>query len=85
MSLQKILITGGSHGIGRAIASDLASLGHPLWLCARSREVLQVAQRIGATIQASQMDVADAKSVKATFADLHRTWGGVDALIHAAA
>jgi 3-oxoacyl-[acyl-carrier protein] reductase len=31
------------------------------------------------------MDVADAKSVKATFADLHRTWGGVDALIHAAA
>jgi NAD(P)-dependent dehydrogenase (short-subunit alcohol dehydrogenase family) len=85
MSLQKILITGGSQGIGLAIARDLAGLGHQLWLCARRQEVLQVAQGLGANVQASQVDVADAKSVNAVFSDLHHAWGGVDALIHAAA
>ena len=85
MSSQKILITGGSQGIGLAIARDLAGSGHPLWLCARSQEVHSVARDIGSGVQASQMDVADAKSVQTAFSEIHCAWGGIDGLIHAAA
>jgi NAD(P)-dependent dehydrogenase (short-subunit alcohol dehydrogenase family) len=48
-------------------------------------EVVQAAQMIGPTVRASQMDVGDAESVQATFADLRQAWGGADALVHAAA
>jgi 3-oxoacyl-[acyl-carrier protein] reductase len=40
---------------------------------------------IGFGVRASQLDVADAQAVQATFAEVQQAWGGADALVHAAA
>ena len=54
-----ILVTGGSSGIGRAIASHLASLGHEVY--GTSRKVSSGTQLDNFTLV--QMDVTDEKSV----------------------
>ena len=80
------LVTGGSRGIGRAIALRLAAEGADLAICARNAEA---ASEVAATIEAlgrrclvRQADVADAEQaaelVAATIAEL----GGLDVLIN---
>jgi 3-oxoacyl-[acyl-carrier protein] reductase len=80
----RVLITGGSRGIGFEVARDLAASGCRIWLAAKTEKVLSVAPQIGSQILASCADIADPRSVDALFAEIRRAWGGLDAVIHAA-
>lgn len=85
---KKVLITGGSQGIGRAIALAMAKDGASVVVCARGREALDAAVAelkaagpAGATYGAVACDVADAEQVRAAAAQALRMLGGLDILI----
>jgi NAD(P)-dependent dehydrogenase (short-subunit alcohol dehydrogenase family) len=82
---KRVLITGASRGIGYEIAKDLAASGALLWLTGKSESILQIPSRLGTSVVARRMNVADAQSVAEVFAEIHRDWEGLDAVIHAAA
>jgi NAD(P)-dependent dehydrogenase (short-subunit alcohol dehydrogenase family) len=81
----RVLITGGSRGIGLEVARDLAASGHRLWLAATTEKVREAAAQLGKQHLASRVDVADANSVAFLFAEIRREWQGLDAVIHSAA
>ncbi|HXC47678.1 MAG TPA: SDR family oxidoreductase [Candidatus Sulfotelmatobacter sp.] len=81
----RILITGGSRGIGLEVARDLAASSHRLWLAATTEKVREVAAGLGHAHRASRVDVADPNSVASLFAEIRREWEGLDAVIHSAA
>ncbi len=75
---QWAVVTGGSKGIGRAIAERLLGAGASIAVVARNRADIDTAVAdLSATASAGQMvigltaDVADRASVTALFADLH--------------
>ena len=80
------LVTGGSRGIGRAIALRLAAEGADLAICARNvvaaGEVAVAIEALGRRCFVRQADVADAQQaaelVAATMAEL----GGLDVLVN---
>ena len=80
-------ITGGSVGIGLAIARGLAAEGVHLALCARNEQrVREVAREIGDAfgVQAIGVpaDVSDAGAIDAFAGAIERTFGGADILIN---
>ena len=81
----RVLITGGSRGIGFEVARDLAASGDQLWLAATSEKVREAAAQLGPAHRASRVDVADPNSVASLFAEISREWQGLDAVIHSAA
>jgi len=81
----RILVTGGSRGIGLEVARDLIASGHHVWLAATSEKVQEAARQLGADHRASRLDCADPHSVTALFAEISREWRHLDAIIHAAA
>lgn len=81
----RVLVSGGSRGIGFEVARDLASSGHQLWLAATTDRVQEAARQLGTGHRASRLDVADPVSVGAVFAEIRREWHGLDAVVHTAA
>ena len=81
----RILVTGGSRGIGFEIARDLAAEGHKVWIAATTDKVHEVARQLGLEHRSSQLDVGDPQSVAAVFSEIRREWQSLDAVIHAAA
>jgi NAD(P)-dependent dehydrogenase (short-subunit alcohol dehydrogenase family) len=84
------LITGASaHGIGRAIALELASRGVPVVLVARNRAGLEesaaVVRSAGGTARTECLDVTDRSAVDATLAHLVEDGWPVDILVNNAA
>ena len=80
------LVTGGSRGIGRAIALRLAEAGANVAICSRN---LEAAQAVGDEISARggnflvrQCDVADAAQVDQLIKDVTGTLGSLDVLVN---
>lgn len=82
---KRVLITGGSKGIGRAIAEGFAAEGAHVAICARNVEEVAatVAVLKGMDVQAfgRALDVADAKMLGQWINDSAVELGGVDALV----
>jgi NAD(P)-dependent dehydrogenase (short-subunit alcohol dehydrogenase family) len=81
----RILVTGGSRGIGFGVARDLASAGHQLWLVATTEKIRGIAHALGPQHRATPVNVAEPESVAALFREIGEAWQGLDAVIHSAA
>ena len=88
MKRKTILITGASHGIGKAIAARFASEGFALVLnCKTDIGLLQdyadeLKRTYGAEAVAIPGDVSDHASVRRLFAQVKDSFGGVDVLVN---
>lgn len=82
------LITGGSMGLGRAMAKKFAGAGADVAIVARRAEVLEEARKEitaaaqGRTIRAYACDVSKADSVRAMFEKATGDFGKVDILVN---
>ena len=82
---KRVLVTGGSKGIGRAVAEGFAAEGAHVSVCARN------AAEVAATVAALKgmgvkacgqaLDVADAAALAKWVADSAAELGGIDALV----
>jgi NAD(P)-dependent dehydrogenase (short-subunit alcohol dehydrogenase family) len=87
---RRALVTGGSRGIGLAVARALAAEGVDVALVARGREALEraaeaVASESGRRAIAAPADTGDDASVAAMVEHVLGELGGVDILVNAAA
>jgi len=83
------LITGGSSGIGLALAKQLASQGARVWILARRKTALKTALASLASVNGNQpgmlaADVSDWKQVQATLERFQKETGVPDLLINSA-
>ncbi len=82
---QKILVTGGSRGIGASIARELAAEGASVALTYVSREdaALEVLKSLpGAGHLAIQMNVSDEASVEKAIEQLMAAWSQIDGVVN---
>jgi 3-oxoacyl-[acyl-carrier protein] reductase len=79
------LVTGGTRGIGRAVAEMLVREGANVSICARNAQEIDAAVKglatEGARAMGRALDVADAASLRAWIDDTGRAFGGVDILV----
>ena len=82
---QKALITGGTKGIGRAIAETLASEGCNVAICARNESdvaaAVEALQGKGVTAFGQSVDVGDGDALKGWVAASADALGGIDCLV----
>jgi 3-dehydrosphinganine reductase len=82
---QTALVTGGSSGIGLALAQQLAERGARVWLLARRPEQLEVACReIGQGCRSLAVDVADWEQVRRAVEQITKETGTPDLVFNSA-
>lgn len=85
---QKVLITGASRGIGRAIVERFATMGAHIGLVARTRETLEegladLQRRFPEQqFQSFECDVSDADRVQSVVKTFIKEFGGIDVLVN---
>jgi short-subunit dehydrogenase len=86
MKGRRIILTGASEGIGRALALELAARGARLALAARDRDRLEsLAQECrarGADALAVPTDVTNTQDLEWLVAETLKAFGGIDAVVH---
>jgi len=79
----RVLVTGGTSGLGRAIAQALAQAGARVAVTSRDRERAQAtAAELGAGVLGVELDVRDVSSVSAGIDSVYRMLGGLDVLVN---
>jgi len=83
---RRVIVCGGSRGIGRAIALAFANAGADVSVCARGRDALAATRdeiaRHGHRAHAATCDLADAASVARYVAEAGAALGGIDILVN---
>ena len=87
---KRAIVTGGSRGIGKAIARGLALEGVDIALAARDPGALDAAAReladeTGRRVLAVRTDTSDMESIRTMVAEVVGAFGGVDILVNCAA
>jgi len=83
------VVTGGSRGIGRAAAEDLAASGARVVIAYRNsvddaEDVARTIELKGGCVELVRMDVADEEQVRELFRQVRRQFGRVDILVNSA-
>ena len=82
---KKALVTGGTRGIGRAIAQTLAAEGCDVGICARDgdavAEAVKALEEQGVKATGSAVDVCDRDALKAWVNDSAKTLGGLNIFV----
>jgi NAD(P)-dependent dehydrogenase (short-subunit alcohol dehydrogenase family) len=82
---RKAIVTGASRGIGRSIATELASEGVDLAICGRTAESLEEARKDlesrGVRVFAKGVDVGNGDELKSFIDEAAAELGGVDILV----
>lgn len=82
----RIVVAGGSRGIGRSIALGFAEAGAAVSICARGiaalEETRQALAAHGAPAHAQSCDLADARAIEAYVAEAAAALGGIDVLVN---
>lgn len=83
---KRAVVTGGSKGIGRAIALGLAAEGAQVAICARGEEALRETEtelrKLSDKAVAEVCDVSDAEALDRFLTSAHTQLGGVDILVN---
>ncbi|MCX7214168.1 MAG: SDR family NAD(P)-dependent oxidoreductase [Burkholderiales bacterium] len=83
---RRVLVAGGSRGIGRAIAAGFASAGASVSICARGADTLEATRTElaahGVTAHASVCDLGDAKAIVNWVESAAKALGGIDVLVN---
>lgn len=81
-----VVVTGGTKGIGRAIAERLLQEGAAVFVCARSkselRRALEEMSAFGSKVEGEICDVRSETQVKIMLDEALRVFGGLDVLIN---
>jgi NAD(P)-dependent dehydrogenase (short-subunit alcohol dehydrogenase family) len=81
-----VLITGGTDGLGLALAKRLAAEGASVAVCGRDTERVRAAEaslnRIGSEVLAQQADVTSLADLDAFVETVIERWGRIDGVVH---
>jgi 3-oxoacyl-[acyl-carrier protein] reductase len=82
----RVVVAGGSRGIGRSIALAFAQAGADVSICARGVDALEATRQVlaacGGTVHAQSCDLAEAKAVDGYIASAATALGGIDVLVN---
>jgi 3-oxoacyl-[acyl-carrier protein] reductase len=83
---KRVIVCGGSRGIGRAIALGFARTGAPVSICARGAEALERTRAelagFGHPTHAGSCDLGDANAIAHYIGEAAAALGGVDVLVN---
>ncbi len=83
---RRVVVAGGSRGIGRSIALGFAEAGAAVSICARGAATLEATgaelRAHGRTVHTGACDLADPAAITAYIADAAQALGGIDFLIN---
>ncbi|MGE0724935.1 MAG: SDR family NAD(P)-dependent oxidoreductase [Alphaproteobacteria bacterium] len=83
---KRVVVAGGSRGIGRSIALGFAAAGADVSICARGAEGLARTRAElsghGRKVHAAPCDLADGAAVRGYVADAAQALGGIDVLVN---
>ena len=80
---KRVIVAGGSRGIGRSIALGFAAAGAAVSICARGAEALgKTKSELGPSAHAATCDLADSAQVSRYIVEAAEALGGLDVLVN---
>jgi len=83
---KRVVVAGGSRGIGRSIALAFAESGAHVSICARNADALEATRKelaaFGGTVHAAQCDLASEKEIARYVPEAAAALGGIDVLVN---